>query len=168
MPTASHGPPRFPRVSAETIAPAPRDADRPHGPPRFPVFPRKRSRRPRAVPTASMALSCPTTAQSMAQIHTAGVGPRASCHASRRIATTGHKVYRCDRGATLDSGPDLCSDRTVEPTRREVLQAVGAGVALTCSRAAGADRAHDDALDEALHRIHRREPESVNGLSTHA
>jgi hypothetical protein len=56
----------------------------------------------------------------------------------------------------------------MEPTRRDVLQAVGAGVALTCSGAARADRASDDALDEALHRIHRREPESVNGLSTHA
>lgn len=64
----------------------------------------------------------------------------------------------------------------MEPTRREVLQGFGAGVALACSgaalagpdRAARADRSNEDALDEALQRIHRREPESVNGLSTHA
>jgi hypothetical protein len=56
----------------------------------------------------------------------------------------------------------------MDPTRRQVLHAVGAGVALACSGSARGERSRGDALDEALHRIHRREPDSVNGLSTHA
>ncbi|HEY0991081.1 MAG TPA: hypothetical protein VGD80_28710 [Kofleriaceae bacterium] len=56
----------------------------------------------------------------------------------------------------------------MDPTRRQVLHAAGAGVALACSGSARAERSKGDALDEALHRIHRREPDSVNGLSTHA
>jgi len=100
-----------------------------------------------------------------------------TAHSAARIHTVPGDGYRCDGGATLDSRREVWSDRSMEPTRREVLQAVGAGVALACGGAALADRADgtarvdrasEDALDEALQRIHRREPESVRGLSTHA
>src|SRR5215208_7227260 len=50
-------------------------------------------------------------------------------------------------------------------TRRQALKA---GVAVVALAAAGWGSAADDALDEALTRIHAREPRARAGLSTHA
>jgi hypothetical protein len=54
----------------------------------------------------------------------------------------------------------------VDLTRRQVLYGMGATIAW--SGIACGDAAKDDALDDGLRRIHRREPDSVRGLSTHA
>src|SRR5678816_746740 len=96
-----------------------------------------------------------------------------ACGEAQEPRSTVHRLLhatlcRMRPGATLDTQRGFCSNRGMDPTRRQVLHAVGAGVALACSGSARGERSKGDALDEALHRIHRREPDSVNGLSTHA
>jgi hypothetical protein len=54
-----------------------------------------------------------------------------------------------------------------QPTRRRVLQTVAGAVGWAASSSVRA-AAGDDALDEALHRIHACEPACTQGLSTHA